>query len=170
MKLKFLLIGLAVGVTMLPLGGVYASDTKTIVKAENKGDFTAVINAIHQQMAPGGRFEFVDKHERTTIDAKFGDMMTLFDKYGTTAQMDRNTKIQLLQDQEDINAILTHRDGRRLVCKSERPIGSLIPQRTCRTYAEIQRYREEGQRYIRREGSQRNPVSGKPGLVVPGSH
>lgn len=43
---------LAVGMLM-QVGVAYAYKTETIVKAENKDDFTAVAAAVHQQMAPG---------------------------------------------------------------------------------------------------------------------
>lgn len=161
MKFKFWLIGMAVGMTLLPLGAVYAYKTEVVVKAENKDDFTAVIAAVHQQMAPGGRYEFIDSSERRDIDAKFGDMKALFDKYSTVEQMSADSKMQLFEDQETINAILTRRDDKRLVCKSERPIGSLLPKRTCRTYGDIERDRQKSQDFMNTQA--------RPGLT-PGGH
>jgi hypothetical protein len=55
----------------------YADDVKVIVKAENKEDFTTVVAAVHQQMAPGGRYEYVDNDERAKIEATLGDMRSL---------------------------------------------------------------------------------------------
>jgi hypothetical protein len=148
MKLKIWLLNMAIGITLLPLGTVYASRTEAAVKADNKSDFTAVVAAVHEQMVLGGRYEFVDSTERSEIDAKLGAMQSLFDKYGTVAQMNADTKTQLFNDQEAVNAILTRRDDKRLVCKSERPIGSLLPKSSCRSYGEIERERQSSQQFM----------------------
>ncbi|HWU76535.1 MAG TPA: hypothetical protein VN043_08515 [Rhodanobacter sp.] len=160
MKFKFSLVLMAAGMILLPLAG-YASKTEVVVKAQNKDDFSAVVAAVHQQMAPGGHWEFVDATERADIDAKFKDMQSLFDKYGTVDMMDNDSKARLYLDQEGINAILTHRDSRRLICKSERPIGSIIPKRTCRTYGAIEKDRDNAQQFMQQQA--------RPGLT-PGGH
>lgn len=148
MKFKFSLMVMAAGMILLPLAS-YAS--KAVVKAQNKDDFNAVVAAVHQQMAPGGHWEFVDATERTDIDAKFKDMQSLFDKYGTVDKMDNDSKARLYLDQEGVNAILTQRDSRRVVCKSENPIGSIIPKRTCRTYGAIQKDRDNAQQFMQQQ-------------------
>lgn len=150
MKFKFSLAVVAAGLILLPLA-VYASKTEVVVKAQNKDDFSAVVAAIHQQMSPGGHWEYVNAAERADIDAKFKDMQSLFDEFGTVDKMDDDSKARLYADQEGINAILTHRDSRRLVCKSERPMGSLIPKQTCRTYGAIQKDHENSQRFMQEE-------------------
>jgi hypothetical protein len=158
MQFKFSLVLMAVGMLLLPLAG-YASNA--VVKAQNKDDFSAVVAAVHQQMAPGGHWEFVDATERTDIDAKFKDMQSLFDKYATVDKMDNDSKARLYLDQEGINAILTQRDSRRMICKSENPIGSIIPKRTCRTYGAIQKDRDNAQQFMQQQA--------RPGLT-PGGH
>lgn len=150
MKFEFSLGAMLVCMLLLPLAS-YASKTETLLKAQNKADFSTMVTAIHQQMAPGGHWEFVDATERSDIDAKFKDMASLFDKYDTVDNMDRNSKAQLYVDQEGINAILTRRDSRRLVCKSESPIGSIIPKRTCRTYGAIQKDRDNAQQFMQQQ-------------------
>lgn len=147
MRMRSWLVGAIVGAALLQVGAVYAK-TEVIVKAENKDDFTAVVAAVHQQMQPGGRYEFVDKGEREKVDASFTDMQSLFDKYGTTAQMNQDTKIQLFNDQEAVNAILTRRDDKRLVCESVAPLGSHIPRTTCRPYREIELEQRQTQNYV----------------------
>lgn len=138
----------------------YAYKTETIVKAENKADFAAVVAAVHQQMAPGKRYEFVDKDERAKVDANFADMMSLFGQYGTVAQMPQTAKVQLFNDQEAVNAILTRRDDKRLVCESVAPLGSHIPRTSCRTYREIQVERLGTQNYMERLQQVPQPVGG----------
>lgn len=151
MRFKFWRVAAIVGMTLLPLAAAYASKEETVVKAENKSDFDAMVSAVHQQMAPGGHWEFVDSTERQQVDAGFADMESLFAKYGTVDQMNNEAKAKLYSDQEDINGILTRRDSRKLVCKSERPIGSLLPKRTCRTYGDIQRDRDNSQQFMQQQ-------------------
>lgn len=145
---------------LLPLGAAVASTTKPSVKADNKAAFTAVSTAVQSEMRPGGRYEFLDSAEHDTVTKRLSDMQALFDSYGTVAQMDNNARAQLLADQEDVNAILTRRDDRRMVCKSERPVGSLIPQQACRTYGEIERTRRGTQEFMQQEA--------RPGYVSGG--
>jgi hypothetical protein len=48
--------------------------------------------------------------------------------------VDKVTEFQRFVDQENVNAILTHRDDLRMVCKSERQIVSIVLKcvyRTC---------------------------------------
>lgn len=156
MKFKFSLVAMIAGMLLLPLAG-YASKTQAVVKAQNKDDFSAMVAAVHQQMAPGGHWEFVDATERADIDSKFKEMTSLFDKYGTVDKMDNDSKARLYLDQEGINAILTQRDSRRMICKSENPMGSIIPKRTCRSYGAIQKDRDNAQQFMQqqaRPGSQ----------------
>lgn len=161
MKPRFWLVGAVMGMTLLQASAVYAYKTEVIVKAENKSDFTAVVAAVHQQMQAGGRYEFVDQGERQKIDASFADMQSLFDKFATVAQMDQGAKVQLFNDQETINAILTHRDDKRLVCESVAPIGSHIPRTTCRTYREIELERSNTERLQQQMLQVNTPRGGK---------
>lgn len=147
MKFKFSLVVMAAGAFLLPLA-VYATKTETVVKAQDKDDFAAVVAAVHKQMTPGGHWQYVDDVERQDIDGTFNDMQALFNKYGSVDKMDKDARVQLYADQEHINDILTRRDSRRLVCKSEAPIGSIIPKRTCRTYGAIEADRQNAQQFM----------------------
>ena len=160
MKPKLWLVGVMVGIAMLQGGVVHAKKTEVIVKAENKDDFAAVVAAVRQQMQPGGRYEFTSSGERQKIDENFTEMQALFDKYGTLAQMDQAAKIQLFNDQEKVNAILTHRDDKRLVCESVAPTGSNIPRTTCRSYREVELERHHAQDF-QRQLLQLNQSSGR---------
>lgn len=156
MTFKFSLVAMMAGMFLLPLA-VYANNTKVEVKAQNKADFSAVVTAVKAAMVPGGRYEFVDSSERKTVDANLAEMRSLFDQFETVSAMDKDAKFKLYVDQENVNAILTRRDDRRLICTSERPMGSLIPKRTCRTYGAIQRDRQNSQEEMNR--------SARPGFM-----
>jgi len=161
MKLNGWMIGIVAAVVLLQVGVAYAYKTKAIVKAENKNDFVAVVAAVHQQMQPGGRYEHVSASERTGIDQRFNDMQALFDKYGTVGQMDQPAKVQLFNDQEFVNATLTHRDNKRLVCEHIAPVGSHIPRTTCRTYGEIMQDQRDTQDMLDKMRQVQTPRGGK---------
>jgi hypothetical protein len=147
MKLNTWLVGVAVGAALLQVGIVQAK-TEVVVKADNKDDFAAVVTAVHQQMQPGGHYEFTSNKDRAAIDTQFGAMQSLFDKYGTVAQMDQGAKVQLFNEQEAVNAILTHNDSNRLVCEHIAPLGSNIPKTVCRTFGQIQQEQRDSQHYM----------------------
>jgi len=113
------------------------------VKADTKDQFANVANDVREQMAPGGRFEFVDAGEHSTVEKDLGQMQALFDKFGSVDAMDTPSKIQLYNDQSEVNAILTRRDGDREVCERAPALGTLIPKTTCRKYSDIERDRRD---------------------------
>lgn len=138
MKSWFCVAGLVVGAFFLQVAPAVASDAKVIVKAQDKSDLETVEMAVHQEMQPGRRYQFVTSQDRAKIDASFAVMQSLFDRAGSVDKMNEQEKVQLFNQQEAINAVLKHNDGDRLVCESVAPMGSHIPKTTCRTYRDIE--------------------------------
>lgn len=132
-----------------PTAAIPEEDGKPVVKADSKENFEAVVAAIHQQMQLGGRWQYIDARERATIDGSFADMGKLYDQFGSVDKMDQNARVRLLADQSTVNAILTKKDGDRLVCETVMPVGSHLPVKTCRTYAQIQAERNGAQEFLR---------------------
>lgn len=126
----------------------YAATDKPIVKAQTKDDFAAVAAAVRKEMVPGGRFEFIDSKERGTVDKRLDEMASLFDSYGTVDKMDQDAKIKLFNDQEEVNAILRHRDDSRRICQSVAPVGSHIPRTICTTYRDQELERRRTQQFL----------------------
>lgn len=158
MRFTICVAGLLLGMTGLALPCTsLAGATPAAIKAESRADFGDMVTAVKKEMLPGGRYEFVSSSERRTIDARLAEMQSLFNRFETVSAMDKDAKFQLYVDQEDVNAILTHRDDRRMVCVSERPIGSLIPKRTCRTYGAMEHDRQNAQEEMIR--------SARPGFI-----
>lgn len=122
---------------------------KPVVKADTADHFQAIVAAIHQQMEPGGRWQYIDHQERATIDGSFADMQGLYDKFGSVEKMDQAAKVRLLADQSTVNAILTRKDGDRLICQTYMPVGSHLPVKTCKTYAQIQAEQNGAQEFLR---------------------
>ena len=123
---------------------LFASDKPApAVNADTKESFDAVSKWVHGQMKDGGRYAHVTEAEKSKIDGRFDEMDKLFEQRGSVAQMSPSEKTQMFNAQEEINAILAQRDGERLICKNENPVGSHIPVRTCQTAAEIENRRHK---------------------------
>jgi hypothetical protein len=133
---------------------------KPVVKADTTDNFQAIVAAIHQQMQPGGRWQYIDTDERTTIDGSFADMGKLYDQFGSVDKMDQNARIRLLADQNTVNAILTKKDGDRLICQSQIPVGSHLPVKTCKTYAQLQAEQRGAQEFMRTHAGNNQRMSG----------
>lgn len=141
--------GWALAAALVMAGGAaLADEPKQIVKADNAQDFAVVATAVRQEMQTGGRYEFTPEAERGTIDARLADMSGLFEKRGTVDAMTADEKVRLMNDQSQINAILTRRDSERLICKREAPTGSHLTRSVCRTYGEIERSQRDTTQYL----------------------
>lgn len=136
-----------------PMAAVPEENGKPVVKADSKENFEAVVAAIHKQMEAGGRWQFINASERSTIDGNFADMQKLYDQYGSVDKMDTNAKVRLLADQSSVNAILTQKDGDRLICQTELPVGSHLPVKTCKTYAQMQMEQRGAQQLLHNIGA-----------------
>ncbi|HET6553933.1 MAG TPA: hypothetical protein VFG49_10375 [Dyella sp.] len=139
---------LMAAVALLSQVSVHASESKPDVKAETKDQFAAVADHVREQMASGGRFQFVSNEEHTAVDKDLSDMQGLYDKFGTVSAMDADSKLKLYNAQTEVNAILTKRDGDRRVCQQEMPTGSNIPKTVCRKYSDIERDQKASQKYM----------------------
>jgi hypothetical protein len=146
--------------TSTPDEAIPEEDGKPVVKADTKDHFTAVVAAIHQQMQPGGRWQYIDKSERNTIDNSFADMSRLYDQFGSVDKMNQSAQVRLLADQSTVNTILTRKDGERLICETNIPVGSHFPVKTCKTYAQMQAEQNGAQEFLRRHSTTSQKVSG----------
>ncbi len=148
MKLKFWSSLVAATVILLQVASVQAKEAKPDVKANTKDEFAAVADHVRQQMGPGGRFEFVDKTEHEMVDRDLSNMQSLYDKFGTVDAMDQASKVELYNNQSEINGILTKRDADREICEQVKPMGSNIPKTVCRTNRQVQEDNGAAQRYM----------------------
>jgi hypothetical protein len=138
-------------------------DPTPSVKADSKDQFAAVSDHVRELMAPGGRFEFVNTQERATVDTDLAQMQSLFDKFGTVDAMDAASRIQLYNNQSEVNAILTRRDGDREICDQEKSTGSNIPKTICRTYSDMERERTDTKNTKQNMQQVQNVCKGIPG-------
>lgn len=124
------------------------------LQATTKEKFEDQAAAIRSQMKSGGRWEFVDTNERATVERRLDEIAALMVNVGSGSSADElssGDRAKLLEAQEDVNAILTKKDGRRLICQNVAPTGSNRKQKQCVTFAERERERRESQNFLRNE-------------------
>jgi hypothetical protein len=121
------------------------------VNASDKDSFQTVSEWVRKQMDAGGRYAEASGEERQVVNARLEEMTKMFEQKSSVDQMSIDEKKKLLVDQEEINSILGKRDGDRLICKSERPIGSNLPVKTCVTARERDQRRREDNKELERQ-------------------
>lgn len=140
----------AVGMA-LSIAAVAAEKLDPALQAVTKEKFDDQAAAIRQQMKAGGRWEFVDASERAAVDRRLDEIAGLLGTVADADQLSRDQKGKLIEAQEDVNAILTKKDGRRVICQQVTPTGSNRKQKQCISYAERERQRRESQQFLRSE-------------------
>jgi hypothetical protein len=125
---------------------VYADENMAIEKpvaADTAQKFLNLAAFIRNEMDTGGRYEFIKPSDKQLVAVDLDTMAAMLQKSGAVANMSSAEKLALFNVQEHVNGLLTHNDSERLVCEHVNPIGSHIPQTTCRTYGAIERYRQK---------------------------
>jgi len=148
MKRKYWLPVAAAMMLVLQVASVHAKETKPDVKADTKDEFAAVADHVRQQMAPGGRFDSIPKNDQQTVTRDLSSMESLCDKFGKVDAMDQPSKVELFNNQSEVNAILTRHDGDRQVCEQVKPMGSNIPKTVCKTQRQINLENDQSQRTL----------------------
>lgn len=121
-----------------------------VLTAQTKEAFDKQADGIRAQMAAGGRYQFVKANERATVERRLNEIGTLLGKHVDDGKLGTDEKLQIVNAQEEVNAILSQRDSKRLVCEQRAPTGSHRPQSTCRTYGEVEMERRDTQELMRR--------------------
>ncbi|HSX60444.1 MAG TPA: hypothetical protein VLF18_09625 [Tahibacter sp.] len=129
------------------------------VDIEKQQQFDDQAMAIRQEMKPGGRFEFVTAEERHSVEAELDRIAALLRKR-QGGELDDDDRLDIYAAQETANAILTQRDGRRLICEFSAPTGSNRKVKQCATYADRMRAHKETRNYLR-ETFGKSPSAGE---------
>ncbi|MEO8669680.1 MAG: hypothetical protein ABI411_00120 [Tahibacter sp.] len=136
--------------------------TEHAITAQSQAQFELQSAAVRAQLKAGGHYEFVNAAERGTIERRLYEIGAIIARHTDPAQFTDKDKADLLVAQEDVNAILTKNDGRRLVCERRAPTGSHLGQDKCRTVADIERERRETRKNVGDRQRQPSTPSGLP--------
>jgi hypothetical protein len=119
-------------------------EVEKAVAADTKVAFADQAAGVRKQMETGGRYEFVTPDERSKVNARLDEMSKIFEE-GDVATLSKAKIADLYVAQEDVNAILTKRDGKRVICERVKIVGSHMKSQQCITYAEQERGRRVSQ-------------------------
>jgi hypothetical protein len=137
-KLLFALIA----ALMFTSGAVAAEKADSILNARKKAEFDQQAESVRTQMRTGGRYEFVNAHERTVIERRLDQMAAMFERHSDGSDVNDQELVDVLNAQEEINAILTKKDGKRLICTRSAPTGSHRPVNNCISYRDREKSRK----------------------------
>jgi hypothetical protein len=143
-------LALVASAQVLALGLAMAADKvveKPIV-ADTPEKFAATAAQIRKEMGAEGRYEFIRPDDKAKADADLDAIAAMLQKAGSVSAMAEGDRVQLFNTQEHLNGILTHNDRNRLICERRAPVGTNIPQNTCKTVAEIEKMRRDSQKYM----------------------
>ena len=121
---------------------------------QNVDTFQAQIDSVHKEMAKGGRFEFINDNDRSTVEDGLKFIHDLIQQNGSVAAMKEDEKILLFNRQERINTLLTNSDSQRLICEKADQPGTLMRATTCHTVAELAKRTRDSQTAIERTQNQ----------------
>jgi hypothetical protein len=149
MNLKHFLLP-ALLALLLPLSVTAAKNDKdtNFVDTAKQEKFDDQAAAIRKEMQTGGRFEHVNAQERAEVERQLDTIATLLAKR-TGEKLDDDDQLDIYAAQETANAILTQRDGRRMICEYSAPTGSNRKVKQCATYAQRMTARKETQMYMK---------------------
>jgi len=140
-RLRFVLTAM---LALLPALSFAKDQKPSIVDPSSKQRFADQVAAIRDAMKPGGRFQYQTAEERTAVNEHL-DAIAAMRERRETERFGSDEQLDLLQAQENDNAILTGRDGDRLICERRAPTGSNFKTKKCVTYTEHMRTRVETQ-------------------------
>ena len=149
MKLRFVVFALALAASSTTFAAKSQAPSMDVGKADLDGQRQAVI----QEMEKGERFAEISDKDKAEVFAALDRMDALVGER-TVGQLSEAEKVELINDQELVNALLTKASiDSRMQCKREKRVGSHRTTSTCRTVAEWRRASEQSREDMERRRS-----------------
>lgn len=113
-----------------------------VAPATTPDAFAAQAKEVRESMDPGGRYDDISHGDRQRVEADMAQITKLLQKRGSADQLNEKEQTDLINAQEQANALLTENDGDRLICRYERKVGTHFREKTCQTASELAHNRE----------------------------
>jgi hypothetical protein len=144
---------------VLLAGSAAAADTGTRVEVDN--GFMAQRDNILRELGDGKTYSEIDAGDREKVKAALARIATALDRSGGVDQLKEQQKVEVFNDQELVNNILTKAgEDSRLVCKRVKKTGSHMTSNQCMTVAARSRAMEHAQEELRRTPAHQIPKEG----------
>ena len=124
-------------VAMFAFCGAALADAEYVTRRKiEPARFAELSTVLETEMRTGGRFEYVTLAERARIDGALQRMGEVMHGKRGLGELSERERVAVFNAQEEINGILTKRDGERLICANKQMVGSHRKFTVCETYAE----------------------------------
>ena len=154
MKSMLMLLGLLLaGVSLTAT----AADETPIPRKFKPNQFSQVVDTIEAEMTPGGLFGEVKPEDQDTVRKALARMSKMLEGHKAIAELTEEEKVQLINDQELVNALLLGNQKDQVVCYRREVPGTHIHQNVCETNRDAAMRREESRKTIR-DMEVRNPA------------
>lgn len=137
---------------------------ESAITATTPEAFAEQAQGVRKEMEKGGRYEGISSSNRQKVDAQLDFIGKLLTRRGSVDALNDQEKVDLMNAQEEANAILVGYDDQRLVCEYRKIAGSNRKEKVCQTKREIAAARDASQEAYRRQtsGLQNNQRVGGP--------
>jgi hypothetical protein len=146
-------IALAIAVFAVALGpGAEARELEPLdfrVTAATPADFRAQADAVRASLRDGGRHASTPVEQRARIDVLLGSLQAMFDARGSGSALSETDRLQAVNAQNEVNAILARNDDERVICEFVTQTGSHRRSKQCLTVREREARRAEHQDALR---------------------
>lgn len=145
MRLMILVLALAGAMAVQAKG----KDDGVAIPAVSSSTFAAQRDAIVAGFENGEKYAEITGKQRSDVLAALDRMEEAFGNAATVDALSPEAKVNLYNDQELVNTILTDaQEQSRIKCRRSRGVNSRMPVNECHTIAEWQRIRERSQDYV----------------------
>lgn len=127
------------------------SSSDNVIAATTPEAFATQAAEVRKDMEAGGRYGKISAANRQKVDAQLDFIASLLQRKGSLDAMNDQEKVQLMNAQEQANAILVGYDDQQLVCEYRKIAGSNRKEKVCQTKREIAQAREDSREAYRRQ-------------------
>ncbi|MCF7223401.1 hypothetical protein [Marilutibacter chinensis] len=125
------------------LAGVAGNAAAMQMDLRGSRSFDSQRSVIERDLADGEKYAELTAEDRMRVKASLDRMQRLIEQSGPVVQMQPDEQVELFNEQETVNQILTAAaEDSRLVCRREQRTGSRFVTSSCMTVAERRRQRE----------------------------
>ena len=103
---------------------------------------------VREGMQANGVYGYMKSTDKKRVEAGLERMRKLLQDHSTQAELSRDDKVALLNNQEEVNAILLQNNNNRLICERAAPTGSRIHVTTCHTHGELMAREQRDQQLL----------------------
>jgi hypothetical protein len=146
------LLTMCAGVLGLVAGPAEAKQPESKVKvapATTPEAFAKQAAAGRAAMRGGGRYSSISRTDREQVEEDIVTIEQLLTERGSFANLSEREQVELINAQEEANALLTENDGDRLICRYEKKTGTHFREKYCITARAQELQRNENQNAFR---------------------